>query len=123
GPRRDSVAGLKARRAPAVFEDAGAELMAEELDRRLGLQPALDAVIRECRNAQRQLRLGDARLNAERLDEDVSRAADRLGNVVEAHVVERVKAPGFHVVVPFRVNFWRLGQSAGTMRRLPPADI
>ena len=57
--------------ARADFEDARAELMPEKLQRRLGLQPSLDAVVGQRRNALGQLRLGDARLHAQRLDHHV----------------------------------------------------
>ena len=72
GPRRDPVAGTKP--ACAVgFEDAGAELMSEELDGRLGFEAALDAVEGQRRDSARKLCFGDARLHAERFNQNVSR--------------------------------------------------
>src|SRR5262249_32032824 len=99
GPRRDAVAGAEPADAVPGLQDAGAELVPEELERRLGLQPALDAVEGPRRDARGQLRLRDARLHAERLDQHVPRTADGLGNVVEPHVVEAVEAPGSHRVM------------------------
>jgi hypothetical protein len=46
--------------------------MAEELDRCLGLEPALDALISKRWNTKGELGFGDARLNAERLGDDVA---------------------------------------------------
>src|SRR5262249_61613833 len=77
GPRCNAIAGLKARHAAPDFEDAGAELVPEELNRRLGFQPALDAIIGERRDPLGELRLRDAGLHAERLRKDILRAANR----------------------------------------------
>src|SRR5207253_10773884 len=96
-PRCHTIAGAEPVDALAGFQNTSAELMSEELERRLGLQPVLDAVVSQRRNPQGQLRLGDARLYAQRLDQDVSRRTRRLGHVVEAHVTEAVEAPGFHL--------------------------
>ena len=97
-PRRDAVAGAEARRRRARSPDPGAELVPEELDRRLGFQPPLDAVVGQRGDALGELRLGDARLHAERFDDDVAGAATGFGHVVEPHVAEGVEPPGFHRV-------------------------
>ena len=53
GPRRDAIARAETACTPwPDFDDAGAELVAEELHRGLGLQPALDAVVGERRDAE-----------------------------------------------------------------------
>jgi hypothetical protein len=70
--------------------------MPEELDRCLRLQAAFDAVKGQCGNSLGKLCFRDARLDAERFHEDVSRTADGIGNVLESHVVEAVEAPRFH---------------------------
>ena len=43
-----------------------------------------------------ELRLGDARLHAQRLDQHVRRPQLRRRDVVQPHVAETVEAPGFH---------------------------
>ena len=96
GPRRHAVAGSKPADARSDFEDAGAEFVAEELDGGLRFQPALDAVVGQRRDSLGELCFGDARLHAERFDQDVPRTTDGFGNVVEPHVVEAVESPGFH---------------------------
>src|SRR2546426_10475999 len=94
-PRPGAAAGPDP--APAIdFEDAGAELVPEELDGRLGFEAALDAVESQRRDSLRKLCLRDARLHTERLNQYVSRRTDGFGHVVEPHVVESVKTPGFH---------------------------
>ena len=78
------------------FQDAGTEFVPEELQRCLGFQAAFDAVEGQRRDALGQLRFGDARLNAQRLDQDMPWPADWLRHVVEPHVVEAVETPCFH---------------------------
>ena len=63
----------------ADFDDSGAKLVAEELHGSLGLEPALDGLIGEGRDAEGELGLGDAGLDAERLDDHVARPANRPG--------------------------------------------
>ena len=46
----------------------------------------------------------------------------KLG-VVESHVVESVKAPGFHDLVFRRTNFCKVWHVGATRPRLPPADM
>ena len=79
GPRRDSIAGTKAGHARAGLTDARAELVAEELDRSLGLEPAFDPVVSERRDPERELRLGDARLHTEDFGYDVARETGGSG--------------------------------------------
>src|SRR5262249_35336632 len=40
--------------------------------------------------------LRHARLHAQRLDHHLPRSADRLGHIIESHVVELVEAPRLH---------------------------
>ena len=109
--------------ARADLDDAGAEFVAEELHRGLGLEPALDAIVGERRDAEGELGLGDARLDAERLDQHVPRPADRLGHVVEPHVAEAVESPGFHDRLLTQADeLLERVAVGGTTPRLPPAD-
>ena len=122
-PRGHAIARPDARHAFANLDDPGAEFMAEKLHGGLGLEPALDALVGEGRDAEGELGLGDAGLDAERLGDHVARPADRLRHVVEPHVAETVESPGFHDrLLARRANFWSEWQSAGTAPRLPPAD-
>ena len=68
---------------------------------------------------KRELRLGDARLHAERLDQHVPRPADRLGHVVEPHVAEPVEPPGFHSSTPSPSGVDRLRSCADRSKSLP----
>ncbi len=95
-PRRHAIARTNPRDALSNLDDSGAEFMAEELHGGLGLEPALDGLIGEGRDAEGELGLGDAGLNAERFGDHVARPANRLGHVVEPHVAETVESPGFH---------------------------
>ena len=76
---------------------AGAELVAEELDGRLGLEPALDAVVGQRRDALKascaSVTLGCTQSGS---TSTWPGPADRLGHVVEPHVAEAVEPPGFH---------------------------
>ena len=96
GARRDSIADLKATDAAPRLHNPSTELVPKKLNGGLGFESALHAV--ECQgwNAKRELRLGDARLNAERLNQDVAGKAFRNRDFIEAHVAETVKSPGFH---------------------------
>src|SRR6185503_18008735 len=67
GPRCDTVAGTEPARA-IDFDDTGAELMSEELDRRFGFEAAFDAFEGQCWDSLRKLCLCDARLDTKRLD-------------------------------------------------------
>ena len=72
-----------------------------------------------------ELGLGDAWLHADRLDDDMTRPANWLGDLVETHVAEGVETPRAyrsHRCPPRRQNFCKLGQSAGTTPCEPPAD-
>ena len=53
GPGRHAIARSKRALGPPRFDDAGAKLVAEELDRRLALEAALDPVIRQRGDALR----------------------------------------------------------------------
>src|SRR5262249_12280528 len=123
GPSRHPVARPEPGHATPGFENASAEFVPEKLNRRLPLQTTLDAVEREGRNAQSELRLRDARLYAERFHHDLAGATDRFRNVVQPHVVELVETPRFHRSVLRRTNFWSEWQSGETSPPLPPADI
>src|SRR5262249_37139681 len=107
GPRRHAVTDLHSADAAARLQHAGAELVAEELNRGVGLQTPLDAVVSECGDALRQLRLGHARLNAQRLDEDVTGPALGHGDIFKPHVLERMETPGLdrlHACFPRSVD-------------------
>ncbi len=95
-PRRHAIARPNPRDAFSDLDDSGAEFMAEKLHGGLGLEPALDGLIGEGRDAEGELGLGDAGLHAERFGDHVARPADRLRDVVEPHVAETVESPGFH---------------------------
>ena len=62
--------------------------MTEKLHRRFGLEPALDALVGQGRDAEGELGLGDARLNAQRLDQHVPGPRNQVRHVVEPHVAE-----------------------------------
>ena len=96
GPRRDAVAGPKPALVATRFDDACAKLMAKELQRRFVLEPAFHPVVGQGGDALRELGLGDARLNAERLNKHVIRTADRVGDLVQPHVAKTLKTPGLH---------------------------
>ena len=122
-PRRHAVARPDPRHALADLDDPGAEFVAEELHRGLGLEPALDRLVGEGRDAEGELGLGDAGLDAERLGDHVARPADRLGHVVEPHVAEAVESPGFHDRLLTQAGeFLERVAIGGTTPRLPPAD-
>jgi hypothetical protein len=70
--------------------------MAKELHGSFGLQPALDRLVGESGDAEGELRLGDAGLDAQRLGDHMPRPTDGFRYVVEPHVAEIVKSPGFH---------------------------
>ena len=113
-PRRDAVARPEPGDAFADLDDPGAEFVAEKLDGGLGLQPPLDGLVGERRDAEGELGLGDARLDAERFGDHMAPAADRLGHVVQPHVAEPVETPGFHDRGPPRDA---TGRSSGSERR------
>ena len=123
-PRRHAVARPNPRDALADLDDPGAEFMAEELHRGLGLEPALDGLVGEGRDAEGELGLGDAGLDAERFGDHVARPADRLGDVVEPHVAETVESPGFHdrLLYPGGRTSGASGSRREPSPRLPPAD-
>lgn len=83
--------------------------MSEQLDRRLGLQTALDAVEGQGWNSFGELRLGNAGLHAHWLDQHVATLTGRWRNIVQPHVVEIVESPGFHRWIPPRqMNFCKV---------------
>src|SRR5262249_29478076 len=95
-PSRDAVSRPDTGHARADLNHPRAVLMAEELDRGLGLETARDALVRESPDAEGELGLGDAGLDAERLGDHVARPADWLRHVIQPHVAEVVESPGFH---------------------------
>ena len=95
-PRGDSIADMKSSDTASCFHDPRAKLMAEKLHGGFCFETPLNAVVCQGGDAIGKLRLGDARLNAERLHENMPRQTDRHGNLVETHVTEAVESPGFH---------------------------
>lgn len=73
-----------------------AEFVPEELHGSLGLEPALDCLEGEGRDAEGELGLCDTGLDAERFGDHMARQTDRLRDVIEPHVAETVESPGFH---------------------------
>jgi len=98
-------------------------LLCLDREQRLGFEAALDTVESQSRDSLRKLCLRNARLHTERFNQNVSRRTDRFGHVVEPHVVESVKSPGFHDSVFRRINFCNVWHVRGTKTRLPPADM
>ena len=122
-PRRHAVARPDACHALADLDHPCTELMAEKLHGGFGLEPALDRLVSQSRDAEGELGLGDARLDAQRLGHHVPRPADRLGHVVEPHVAETVKSPGFHDRLLTQANeFLQRVAVGGTAPSSPPAD-
>ena len=70
--------------------------MAEEPDRRFGLQSSSDLLKGERGNAEGELCLRHARLNAKDLDKDVAVSQLGLGHLLKAHVPETVELPRSH---------------------------
>src|SRR5262249_12186716 len=96
----NAVAWLHSCHAGTDFEHLRAEFVPNWLNWRFFLEPALAAIIRECRNALRKLCFRDAWLHADRFDNDVTRSAHGFRDLIEPQVAECVKPPGFHVGLP-----------------------
>ena len=93
---RHAVAGPEASDAFTGLEDAGAILVTEQLNGRLGFEPLFDGLESERGNAERKLSFGDARLHAENFGEYVTAPKRWRGNIVQTHITESIKPPRFH---------------------------
>ena len=102
GPRRHSVPWLVTRHLRPHLQNPRAEFMPEQLQRRIGLQPAFDILVSQRRNPERQLRLRHTRLHHHRLDQNViGRTIPQL-DLVQPHVAKCVKSPRSHIQSPPR---------------------
>src|SRR5207245_1184650 len=88
GARSHPITGFESRDTRTHFKNASTELMAEELEGSFGFEPAFDPVIRQGRDAKRELGLGHAGLDAERFRQNMTGPQLRTGDLIESQITK-----------------------------------
>src|SRR5262245_11482636 len=74
--------------------------MAKQLHRSFSFEPLFDALIGKGPDTPRELRFRNAGLDTLHFRDNVTRLADRHRRFVHPQIVEAVKSPGFHELLP-----------------------